>query len=158
MYGELASVTEIVDLSTQEALDRAESFLIQEGYTLMRRAVNSLIVYKRPPGQATGQNTLNLTVAAVPQPGGGVRIKVRGTTTDRVCGLCMSGRTCGEMLPQFLTALRIMDCLDLGGNEALVEIGVLEGGVDSSWRSPDSPSSSMARCSRGVREGPKYSV
>jgi len=84
MYGELASVTEIVDLSKQEALDRAESFLIQEGYTPMRRAVNSLTAYKRPPGQAAGQNTLNLTVAAVPQPGGGVRIKVRGNDLEGV--------------------------------------------------------------------------
>jgi hypothetical protein len=84
MYGELASVREIVDLSRQEALDRAETFLIQEGYTPMRRAVNSLTVYKRPPGQAAGQNTLNLTVAAVPQPGGGVRIKVRGNDREGV--------------------------------------------------------------------------
>ena len=49
----------------------------------MRRAVTSLTVQRLPPGQATEQNTLNLTVAAVPQPGG-VRLKVRGNDLEGV--------------------------------------------------------------------------
>lgn len=38
---------------------------------------------KLPSGKATEQNTLNLTVAAVPQPGG-VRLKVRGNDLEGV--------------------------------------------------------------------------
>ncbi len=79
MYKELGSIRGVVDLSAQEALDRAEAFLTQQGYTTMRRAGNSLTVLRHPPGQTGGQkNTLNLTVTASPQPGGGVRIRVRG--------------------------------------------------------------------------------
>ncbi len=84
MYEELGSIRGVVDLSAQEALDRAEAFLTQQGYTTMRRAGNSLTVLRHPPGgQTAGQkNTLNLTVAASPQPGGGVRIKVRGNDRE----------------------------------------------------------------------------
>ena len=79
MDGELASVRGLVDLSSQEALDRAEAFLTQQGYTRVSRADDSLTVERRPPDQAAEQESPSrLTVSAVSQPGGGVRMAVSG--------------------------------------------------------------------------------
>ncbi len=78
MYEELASVRGIVDLSPQEALDRAEAFLTQQGYTTVQRADTSLTAQRRSPDQAAGQDIPNLTVEALPQPEGGVRVRVVG--------------------------------------------------------------------------------
>lgn len=65
MDGELASVRGIVDLSSQEALDRAEAFLMQQGYTRVSRADDSLTVERRLPDQAAGQESpRKLTVSA----------------------------------------------------------------------------------------------
>ncbi len=83
-YEELASVRGVVNLSPQEALDKAEAFLSQQGYTTVRRADNSLTVQRRPPGEAVGQDALTLTLAATPQPEGGVRITVRGNDRQGV--------------------------------------------------------------------------
>jgi hypothetical protein len=78
MDGELASVRGIIDLSPQEALDSAEAFLMQQGYTRVSRADDSLTVERRPPDQAAEQEPPRLTVSAVSQPGGGVRMAVSG--------------------------------------------------------------------------------
>jgi len=37
MYGELASIRDVVDLSLEETLDQAEAFLIRLGYTTLLR-------------------------------------------------------------------------------------------------------------------------
>ncbi len=92
MYEELGSIRGVVDLSAQEALDRAEAFLTQQGYTPLRRAANSLTVQRCPPSEDGGQGTLVLSVAALPQPEGGVRIKVRGNDRE---GGCRSGKPAG---------------------------------------------------------------
>lgn len=42
MYGELASVQGIVDLSPQEALDQAEGFLASQGYIIEQRTFTSV--------------------------------------------------------------------------------------------------------------------
>ncbi len=84
MYEELGSIRGVVDLSPQEALDRAEAFLTQQGYTTVRRAGNSLTMQRHPSGQDTGQGALILSVAALPQPEGGVRLKVRGNDREGV--------------------------------------------------------------------------
>src|SRR5215210_2953179 len=78
MYDELASVRGVVDLSPQEALSEAETFLTQQGYTVARRAGNSLTVERHLPDQPEGQAVPTLTVSALPQPGGGARMAIRG--------------------------------------------------------------------------------
>src|SRR5215210_4433517 len=78
MYDELASVRGVVDLSPHEALSEAETFLTQQGYTVARRAGNSLTVERHSPDQTEGQAVPTLTVSALPQPGGGARMVIRG--------------------------------------------------------------------------------
>ena len=84
MYGEIASVKEVVDLSEQEALDSAQAFLTRQGYRTLERTETSLTVERQPSDHADEQTSLNLTVAVLPQPEGGVRIKVRGNDRDEV--------------------------------------------------------------------------
>lgn len=84
MNDELASVKGVVDLPSHDALDQAQSFLSRQGYTTVRRAGNSLVVERRPSDQAAGQEAPKLTVSAVPQPGGGVRITVKGNDREGV--------------------------------------------------------------------------
>jgi len=78
MYGELASVQGIVDLSPQEALDRAEGFLASQGYIIGQRTYTTLTAQRQAGGETGGEDLPNLTVALAPQPDGGVRITVRG--------------------------------------------------------------------------------
>jgi hypothetical protein len=83
MYGELASVRGVVDLSPQEALGEAETFLIGQGYEIVQRTETSITAQRRAP--ASGEAILlNLTVAAIPQPQGGVVVKVRGNDQEGV--------------------------------------------------------------------------
>ena len=83
-YGELASIKEVVDLSPQQALDEAQTFLVRQGYSIMQRRGESLTVQRRFPNQTVEQNTLNLTVTALYQPEGGVRISARGNDREGV--------------------------------------------------------------------------
>ena len=78
MYGELASVKGIVDLSPQEALDRAEGFLAAQGYAIAQRTYTTVTAERRVEGGSGEHEALNLTVALAPQPSGGVRMTVRG--------------------------------------------------------------------------------
>lgn len=84
MYGELASVKEVVDLSSQEALDRAEVFLTQQGYRIAQRTDITVTADRRQKQGMFGHSLLNLTVAAQPQAQGGVRIQVRGNDRQGV--------------------------------------------------------------------------
>ena len=84
MYKQLASVRGIVDLSPHDALEDAKAFLTEQGYTIVRHGEYALIVERHPPGDGKGHNTLNLTVAAYPQPDGGVRMDVRGNDSEGV--------------------------------------------------------------------------
>jgi hypothetical protein len=79
MYGELASVQGIVDLSPQDALDRAEGFLAAQGYIIEQRTFTTVTAQRRPEGGVGEEDTANLTIAVAPQPDGGVRMTVRGT-------------------------------------------------------------------------------
>ena len=84
-YGEeLAAIKEVVDLSPQQALDEAQTFLVRQGYSIMQRRGESLTVQRRLPNQTVEQNTLNLTVTALYQPEGGVRISARGNDREGV--------------------------------------------------------------------------
>ena len=86
MYGELASIGRTIGLSPQEALDSAKTFLTQRGYHVVQRKKHSLAVERHRPGQAAGaaQDAPKLTVLAGFQPGGGVRIRVRGNDPEGV--------------------------------------------------------------------------
>jgi hypothetical protein len=77
VYGELASVKGIVDLSPQEALDRVEGFLASQGYIIEQRTFTTVTAQRA--AEAAGQDAPNITVAVAPQPDGGVRVAVRGT-------------------------------------------------------------------------------
>jgi hypothetical protein len=78
MYGELASVMGIVDLSPQDALDRAEGFLAAQGYAIEQRTYTTVTAQRRAEGEGGEQDLLTLTVAVAPQAEGGVRMTVRG--------------------------------------------------------------------------------
>lgn len=82
MYGELASVSGVVDLSPQDALDNAQNLLTQLKYTPVKRTATSLTVKRQARDQDAEQNVLTLTVLVVPQPEGGVRIKVYGNDQE----------------------------------------------------------------------------
>src|SRR5919112_4907217 len=76
MYGELASVKGIVDLSPQDALDSAEGFLASLGYIIEQRTFTTVFAQRQAEG---GEDLFGLTVAVAPQAGGGVRVTIRGT-------------------------------------------------------------------------------
>ncbi len=79
MYEELTSGKEVVDLSPPQAIDRAEYFLVGQGYVVVHRTVTTLTVEREGSEGAAGQEVApKVVIMAVPQPDGGVRIKVRG--------------------------------------------------------------------------------
>jgi hypothetical protein len=85
MYEELTSGTEVVDLSPPQALDRAEYFLVEQGYVVVQRTATTLTVEREgTEGTAGQEGTPKVVVMAVPQPDGGVRIKVRGNDREVV--------------------------------------------------------------------------
>ncbi len=102
MYGELASVKGIVDLSSQEALDSAEAFLERQGYVTAGRTDTTLTVERRQPGQEGGESTTNLTVKATPQVDGGVQIVVRGSDQAGVQAQQAAWTEWSESLPKKL--------------------------------------------------------
>jgi hypothetical protein len=78
MYEELTSSKEIVDLSPPQVLGRAESFLVGQGYVVVHRTATTLTVEREGSEDVAGQEGApKLVVMAVPQPEGGVMIKVR---------------------------------------------------------------------------------
>jgi hypothetical protein len=85
VYEELTSGKEIVDLSPPQALDRAEYFLVGQGYVVVHRTATTLTVEREgPEGAAEQEGASKVVVMAVPQPDGGVRIKVRGNDREGV--------------------------------------------------------------------------
>ena len=77
MYGQIASIRGAVDLSPQESLDQTQSFLTQQGYTIVRRSDYALTAERRPPDAAVEQNKRHLLINKSKQ---GKRLR-RGTTT-----------------------------------------------------------------------------
>jgi hypothetical protein len=85
MWEDLASVRGVVDLSPQEALDSAQNFLIGQGYDVTHRTATTLAVARQDLGSTAEQHgALRMVVVAVPQPEGGVRIKVSGNDREGV--------------------------------------------------------------------------
>ncbi len=85
MYEELTSGKEVVDLSPSQALDRAEYFLVGQGYVVVQRTATTLTVKREGSEGAAGQEGApRVVVIAVPQRDGGVRIKVSGNDREGV--------------------------------------------------------------------------
>ena len=85
MYEELTSGKEVVDLSPSQALDRAEYFLVGQDYVVVQRTATTLTAERRGSEGAAGQEgSPKVVVMAVPQPAGGVRIKVSGNDREGV--------------------------------------------------------------------------
>jgi hypothetical protein len=83
VYEDLATFIEVVDLSPPQALDKAEDFLVGQGYVVVQRTATTLTVERERFDDAAGEEGApKVVVMAVPQADGGVRIKVRGN--DRV--------------------------------------------------------------------------
>ena len=85
MYEELTSGKEIIDLSPPQAIDRAQLFLVGQGYVVVHRTVTTLTVEREGSEGPAGQGVApKVVVMAVPQPDGGVRIKMRGNDREGV--------------------------------------------------------------------------
>jgi hypothetical protein len=83
MREELTSGKEVVDLSPPQALDRAEYFLVEQDYVVVQRTATTLTVEREGSENAARQEgSSKVVVMAVPQPDGGVRIKVRGNDRE----------------------------------------------------------------------------
>ena len=83
MYEELTSGKEVVDLSPSQALDRAEYFLVGQDYVVVQRTATTLTAEREGSEGAAGrEGTPKVVVMAVPQPDGGVRIKVSGNDRE----------------------------------------------------------------------------
>jgi hypothetical protein len=81
MYEELIPGKEVVDLSPPQALDRAEYFLAGQGYVVVQRTATTLTAEREAAGQGGAPKVV---VIAVPQPEGGVRMKVGGNDREGV--------------------------------------------------------------------------
>ena len=99
-YGGLALAKEIVDLSPQQLLDEAQTFLVRQGYGVMHRRGESLTMQRQSSDQMVGQNTGYLTVTALSQPGGGVRINVGGNDPQGVTERLTAWTEWYESLPK----------------------------------------------------------
>ncbi len=85
MYEDLLSINGVVDFSPSRALDKARTFLERQGYTVLSQTVTTLTVERRGEDHAVGTGEIpRLVVIAVPQPQGGVKIKVAGTDREGV--------------------------------------------------------------------------
>ncbi len=84
MPEELGSIGETVALSQGEALDSAEALFRKLGYEVTQRADAFVTAVRRERGGVPGDPLPTLTVTAVPQPAGGVRIELRGDDRDGV--------------------------------------------------------------------------
>ena len=85
MYEELTPDKVVVDLSPPQALDRAERFLAGQGYVVAQRTATTLTVTRKGSESKAGQgSSQKVVLMAVPQPNGGVKIKVRSDERESV--------------------------------------------------------------------------
>ena len=84
MYGELGSIKDTVALSPQETLDSAAALLVQLGYEITKREDTSVTAIRRKREGMFGHSLQNLTVAALPQSEGGVKVELRGNDREGV--------------------------------------------------------------------------
>jgi hypothetical protein len=84
VYEELGSIKEIVALSPRETLDSAATLLVQLGYEITKREDTSVTAIRRKREGMFGHSLQNLTVAALPQSKGGVKVELRGNDSEGV--------------------------------------------------------------------------
>ena len=84
MHEELLFVKGVVDLSPPSVLEKARGFLERQGYAIVSRSATTLTAERRDGDHAVRVGAPRLVVMAVPQPEGGVKIKVRGTDREGV--------------------------------------------------------------------------
>ncbi|MDQ3864926.1 MAG: hypothetical protein M3317_15775 [Actinomycetota bacterium] len=85
MYEELASGRQVLNLTPPQALDEVEYFLVGQGYVVVQRTATTLTLERVGADSPSGrEGAPKLVVIAVPQPDGGVRIKVRGDDREGV--------------------------------------------------------------------------
>jgi hypothetical protein len=84
MANELARVRESIDLLPREVLDRAEVFLREQGYSVVHRMLTSLTAERTLINSAGWQDRWTLTILALPESRGGLRLKVLGNDIDGV--------------------------------------------------------------------------
>jgi hypothetical protein len=78
MDEELASIKEVVWLTSAETLNRAESLLSRLGYFTTHRSDYALTAQRPTTSASAEHDTYMLTVTASPQANGGVKVAVRG--------------------------------------------------------------------------------
>jgi len=78
MHEVLASIREVVWLTSTETLDRAESLLSRLGYFTTHRSEYFLTAQRPNSSASAEEDTYILTVTASPQSKGGVKIAIRG--------------------------------------------------------------------------------
>jgi hypothetical protein len=101
MYEELTSGKEVVDLSPSQALDRAEYFLVGQGYVVVQRTATTLTVEREDSEDAAEQEgSPKVVVIAVPQSDGGVTIKVRSNDYEGLQGRQGLWKLWAENLPK----------------------------------------------------------
>lgn len=85
MHEELTPDNVVVDLSPPQVLDRAEHFLAGQGYVVVQRTATTLTVARKGSESTAGEvRSPKVVVMAVPQPNGGVKIKVRSDEREGV--------------------------------------------------------------------------
>jgi hypothetical protein len=84
---ELTFGKEVIDLSPSQALERAESFLAGQGYVVVHRTLTTLMAERQgQEGPAGRERNPKVVVVAMPQPDGGVTIRVGGDDREGVQG------------------------------------------------------------------------
>ena len=71
-------------LSPSQALDRAADFLRGQGYAVARRTATTLTVERKTSAAGATGGSPSLTILALPEPGGGVKLKVTGDDREGV--------------------------------------------------------------------------
>jgi hypothetical protein len=98
---ELIFGKEAIDLSPSGALERAESFLARQGYVVVHRTLTTMMAVREGLAGPTGQGRApKVVVVAVPQPDGGVSLKVRGDDREGVQGRQGLWKLWAENLPK----------------------------------------------------------
>ena len=100
MYGELAAIRQTVALTPPEALDSAEAMLTEQGYEITQREDTSVTGVRRKREGMFTYALVDLTVAALPQPQGGVQIKLQGNDRQGVQARQAEWSRWNESLPK----------------------------------------------------------
>ena len=100
MHGELATIRQTVALTPPEALDSAEALLTQQGYEITERTDTSVTGVRRKREGMFTYALVDLTVEALPQPQGGVQIKLQGNDRQGVQARQAEWSRWNESLPK----------------------------------------------------------